>query len=172
MGAAGILKRGFYAVVLACLMTSPLLADDETARSTLKGLRVLKVVVENLPEYAERDGLVRDTVQTDVELKLRQAGITVSSDASVRSQATVYVNVNPLKLSGPSSGLYAYSVSLELTQPVRLIRDPGVWAVASTWKARGSVGTVGGGNLSRIRDSVRDATDEFINDYLAVNPKR
>jgi hypothetical protein len=41
---------------------------------TLKGISALSVLVEELPDSAKALGLTSDTLQTDVELKLRLAG--------------------------------------------------------------------------------------------------
>jgi len=43
---------------------------------------------------------------------------------------------------------------------------------ATTWSATGIIGTVGSQKLGSVRDDVRDLTDQFINAYLAANPKR
>ena len=51
--------------------------DDEFSRRSLKGLAGVYVMVEPLGAEAERDGLNKTSVQTDAELKLREAGITV-----------------------------------------------------------------------------------------------
>ncbi len=65
--------------LLSATLVSPLVGqeDDESARKTLAGLTRIYVVVEHIPDEAQRDGLDTTQIQTDVELKLRQAGITV-----------------------------------------------------------------------------------------------
>ena len=44
--------------------------------------------------------------------------------------------------------------------------------LAPTWSAAGVIGTVGYQKLGSLREDVRDLTDQFINAYLAANPKR
>lgn len=44
---------------------------------TLKGLKGVYVVIEDLNEEVIKDGLTVDAIRTDVELKLRLAGIPV-----------------------------------------------------------------------------------------------
>ncbi len=109
--------------LLSATLVSPLVGqeDDESARKTLAGLTRIYVVVEHIPDEAQRDGLDTTQIRTDVELKLRQAGITV---------------------------------------------------LAGTWSATGTIATVGSHKLASLRDNVRDLTDQFINAYLAANPKR
>jgi hypothetical protein len=121
------------------------------------------VVVENLKPDVERDGLNASTLQTDVELKLRQAGIRVEE-----TTAYLYVRVTTLK----REAMYAYSMTANLSQHVVLVRDPAISANAVTWNALGGIGMVGSARLSVIRDYVRDVVDEFVNAYLAANPKR
>jgi hypothetical protein len=52
-------------------------SDTPMERATLKGVPTVDVVIEKIDSDAERDGLSRSQIQTDVELRLRQAGITV-----------------------------------------------------------------------------------------------
>jgi len=159
--------------LLSATVVSPLVGqeDDETSRQSLAGLSGVYVLVEHIEDQAQRDGLLQDQIQTDVELKLRQAGITVLTQVQSfsRTGALLYVSVSALK---NSSGFYAYNLDLELRQQVRLIRNPGVTVLATTWSATGRIGTVGSTRLSSLRDTVRDLTDQFINAYLAANPKR
>jgi hypothetical protein len=72
--------------------------DSELSRKTLKGLTTLDVVIEELTPEAERDGVTKSQLQTDVELRLREAGLRVVSDGA----ASLYVNVSPLRLAGLS----------------------------------------------------------------------
>ena len=58
--------------------SSPVVAQDNNfSRATLKGISIVPVVVENLPPGASALGLTKDVIQTDVELKLRLAGMRV-----------------------------------------------------------------------------------------------
>ena len=52
-------------------------AQTEMDRKSLRGLKGIAVVVEALQPEAERDGLTKSQIKTDIELKLRQAGIHV-----------------------------------------------------------------------------------------------
>ena len=146
--------------------------DSQHTRKTLAGVKGVCVAVEPIKEDAERDGLGRDQVNTDVELKLRQAGVTVlTQEQALSSAGAVYLHVNVHTLKSTQGDLYAYDVHLEVHQPVRLIRDPTVAALAATWSV-GSLGLAGAERLRSVRDIVRDQTDQFINAYLAANPKR
>ena len=74
--------------LLAC--ASAATADDsQIERATLAGLTPISVVVEGLAQIAEKNGLASAAIQADTERRLRQAGISVTSDAD----AYLYVNV-------------------------------------------------------------------------------
>jgi hypothetical protein len=99
--------------------------DTETTRATLRGLEGVHVVVEALKAEAERDGLTRTQIQTDVELRLRKAGIRVFTQQEVvhiPGQPWLYVRVGTLK--HPGLELYVDSIDVELRQWVYLARHP------------------------------------------------
>lgn len=138
--------------------------DDKFSRETLAGLPGVAVIIEEV-----KPPLQKSTIQTDVELRLRRAGIRVLSEEE-RLQTTgfpyLYVNVNHM-----GDNIAAKGVSVELRQSARLVREPHVLVPsASTW-AVGSVGTVGKESLvDGVRKDVRNIVDIFINAYLSVNP--
>jgi len=162
--------------LLSATVVSPLVGqgDDEDTRKTLAGLDGVQVWVGSTPDGAQRDGL--DTVQlrTDVELKLRQAGIPVLSEQ--QSLSKVGAPGLALRLDvfrNPGIPLYAFRVKVEVQQVVRLARNPTLIVRAATWSSTGDIGTVGQTTLgSYVRETVRDQMDQFINAYLAANPKR
>src|SRR5438093_397093 len=97
--------------------------DDEYTRKTLVGLTGVYVSVEHIPDEMQRDGLDTTQIQTDVELKLRQAGITVLTRQEWLSTAAaplLYFNVQAIT----NSNLYAFSVDVQLRQRVTLLDDP------------------------------------------------
>lgn len=161
------------AISVGTLCTASDAAADEIERSSLKGLKGFVVLVERLRADAENNGLTTDSIRTDVELRLRQAGITVYPsvrDDPSPAKAYVYVNINLRAANGTATGLFAASVSVELQQWLRS-RVSDLEFPGATW-SRGTIVTVGASHLRDIRDTVKDRIDEFINDYLAANPKQ
>jgi hypothetical protein len=147
--------------------------DTPEARSTLKGIPSIRVIVEDLDPDAERDGLTKDQLQTDVELRLRRAGIMVTSAPLESGGSYLYLNVNVnTKALHPSAPIlyYAVNIHLEFHQAVSLRRNPGILIFASTWSV-GGVMVVGIQRLRGVRDDVADLVDKFINVYLEQNPK-
>ncbi len=120
--------------------------------------------MEDLDADAERDGLTRSQLQTDIELRLRQAGIPVDNHAP----RVLYVVVNTIK---DELGLYGFSIRVEFRRPVHLGRDPSLTTPGVTWSATPLVGIVGSSDLATVRDDVRDLVDQFISAYLEENPK-
>ena len=158
-------SRIVLAVALLLLAVPAWAADDEEERASLKGVDSCAVVVEGIPPDAERDGLPRSQLQTEVEVRLRQAGIKVVAS----SLYMLYVNVDTVK---NSTGFYAYGIQVSFEQPVALLRNPTrVQTFAPTWSV-GSIGMVGSDRLRDVRSVVIDQVDKFIAAYLEQNPKQ
>jgi len=142
-------------------------------KDTLRGLQGVAVAVEGLEPEVEQLGLTSGALRTDTERQLRQYGIKVLShqeQLATPGMPCLYVNVN-VKGAETVLPIMAVSIQVELQQHVSLERDPTIHCVAGTWKTAG-VGTVSRSKLGQVRDSVRDLVARFINDYLAVNPKK
>lgn len=163
-------------IALGLTHSAAVAADTELTRATIKGIEGVYVLIEAIHRDAQKEGLFESTLQTDVELRLRQGGVRVLTSAeraATPGSPDLYLQISTLK-SSSSAGLYVYNVSLDLNQSVRLERDPGTRAYgAKTWNATGVIGIVGASRLSSsIREVVRDMADSFVNAYLAVNPKQ
>lgn len=163
------MERILPILILAMLSSQPTVAarrqvrDTRDARATLRGVKEFAVVVDLNPEL-EKTGLDKDQLQTDVELRLRKAGIRVVSSG----KAFLAINVN--EFSGPDqTGLYVFSVKAEFIQPVNLVRNPDFSIFAGTWSL--SLDSLAG--IARVEGGVRshaaDLVDRFTNAYLAEN---
>jgi len=138
---------------------------------SLKGLPGVEIVVEDLREDAERNGLTKTGIQTDVERKLQLAGVrvlTAEESNQTPSAPALHVSVNTTQPD--DGGLYAYGIQLELMQLMRSLVPPEAMVTGVTWDA-GAVGSISATNLRDVLNSVRDLVDEFINDWLTANPK-
>jgi len=128
-----------------------------------------RVVIEDLGPEVERAGLTKQQLQTDVELRLRHAGIRVLTQQErlvMPGDPWLYINVNVML---DSVGLAIFGIHVELCQDASLKTD-GSLAIVSTWSV-GITGSIGRQRLSYIRDDVRDLVDMFINAYLSINPR-
>lgn len=145
-------------------------------RESLKDLPGVTVVVERFRSHAEDAGFDKQTLQTDVELKLRMAGIKVTE---ADHGPWLYVNVNALHRERNKANVYG--ISLELNQRVLLASqvrsDPGksskeALALSKMFGITWTSGSVGVGKFDDVRTAVKNLIDKFINDWLAVNPLR
>jgi hypothetical protein len=134
-------------------------------RDTLVGLDSIGVAIENLDLAALEAGLSPDHLQTDVELKLRLAGIKVSA-----GEPYLYVQVGTVK--SPSAPIYAVAINVELDQKVFLARDPNIVTIGTTWHSGKVVYASKDKFVEGVRGRIRDLVDEFINDFLAANPRQ
>jgi hypothetical protein len=161
------------AVFAATVVCVPATGMAQTTPDPLAGVKNFHVVVENIDQSSARlANLTPDRLRTIAELKLRVAGIQVlSSDESYRSQLTppyLYVNLNLLSVSGPNEFVYSINVSLR-----RYAASPinGADAVVLLWE-KGLVAIAGERRMPRAaEESLDDLMDEFVNSYLAANPK-
>ena len=137
----------------------------------MKGLKGVGVIVEDQKPEVEQSGLVTSTIQTDVELKLRQAGIPVlrNTEYSKAGSAVLDISVSILTSNGPN---WSYAITVQLDQDATLLRDSSMVApLATTWEV-GVFGSIGKQSVRSLRDDVKDLVDKFINAYLAVNSKK
>jgi len=134
-------------------------------RITLRGVKGVDVEIGPMNSEVENLGLGKGQIQTEVELTLRRNGIPITTDSS-STNGRLFVVVNCIAISN-LKGALACSLSMELLQDVRLVRDPNISSQASTWKTGG----VAVRDLTSLRQDIRDMADEFSNDYLEQNGK-
>ena len=141
-------------------------------RDTLRGLKEISVLVEYLPDDVEREGLNREHLQRDIEVRLRQAGLhvlTISEVANLPGAPYLYVAVYPI--IGPSINVNTYAVALTLKQLVQLSRNPRTELFATTWEGPIHLSSLSDSRVLDIRSRIFDAVGRFIVDYRDVNSK-
>ncbi|MFH1370489.1 MAG: hypothetical protein ABII09_04305 [Planctomycetota bacterium] len=137
-------------------------------RDVLNGLREIYVIVEYIEPEVEKKGLIKQVIETDVELELRKYGIkVVSEEESLKKPggSFLYVNVNA---NTNSSAILTGAISVNLSEAVMLLRSKTV-VLAQTWSVNGVL--FSSSDSIFVRDSIKSIVDKFINDYLAANPK-
>jgi len=141
-------------------------------RDTLRGLKEISVLIEYLPDDVEREGLNREQLQRDIEVRLRQAGLhvlTLSEVANLPGAPYLYVAVYPI--IGPSVNVNAYAVALTLKQLVQLSRNPTTELFATTWEGPIHFSSISDSRVFDIRSRIFDAVGRFIVDYRDVNSR-
>ncbi len=163
--------------------------SDEAYR--LRGLDSLGVVIEVLNDAAERAGLTENRLRTVVELEMRRSGIRVTGVGSAQ-YVYVQVSVIPAQDGYMFSVLVAVSVStvawsdvhslitdalvpgdttvtIPISEVFRLLATGGqsrIWEVSR-------IGTTGPSGASEYMiDAVEHSLQQFLNDYLAANPRQ
>lgn len=132
-------------------------------RNSLSGLHNVMVLVELRGSEIERHGLTTKVLQTAVELQLRQQGIRVDPNG-----LPLYVCVTAIP--DEKTGIFAIFIEVQFSQPAVLLKNPKTRTYATTWQ-HAHVWLAGLNKLGIVRESVQDLVNEFINDYLAANPK-
>jgi hypothetical protein len=162
------MKRTLHVLCLClCLLSIPFpvrAGDTESNRESLKGVTAMRVVIEQIDAQKAPVDLIRDQIRTDVELKLRQAAITVTVNLS---DPYLYVAIDTAQIAGQQN--YIYDLTVQFYQLASLARKPYIGLIVATWEL-GSFGYAPTG--AYMRTLLSDRLDEFLNAYLSVNPKR
>ncbi len=129
----------------------------------------LGVLIESLPSVAQqRAGLDQSQLRTDIELKLRLAGISVVTASGTTPY--LYLNINCIETSVRG---VACSIDVRLSENVSLIhRTAPDTSIATTWEMGTLISTPQSGASDYVRQSMKNLVDVFLNDYLSVNPRR
>ena len=141
-------------------------------RDTLRGLKEISVLIEYLPDDVEREGLNREQLRRDIEVRLRQTGLhvlTLAEVANLPGAPYLYVAVYPI--IGPSVNVNAYGVALTLKQLVQLSRNPTTELFATTWEGPIHFSSLSDSRVFDIRSRIFDAVGRFIVDYRDVNSR-
>lgn len=137
-------------------------------RETLRGLAGVLVIVENIKEDAEADGLSAAQLQANVEEQLEGAGIYAMPHELWRTSTGrpwLYVSINTMKVVTS----YFFSIDVQLKQEVSLRRQPAIMTSSATWEM-GSIGFTAAEELPvRISEFVSAYVAEFITDYRVAN---
>ena len=146
--------------------------DNESSRATLRGIKSIYVNVSTIEDKKLiENGITSQQIITDIELKLRMAGINVVETLNEQTndgEPNLHLEIIILE---QNDYIFVYSLSLEFRQLVTPVRKGKIIAMGTTWK-NDLVGYIGVQNSSKIRDYVKDLVDSFINSYLAVNKNK
>ena len=165
-------KIGFIicVVVLVTLVSTGVrfAGDTKDEHGTLKDIKGVLVSVNLKPEI-KKTRLTKQQMTTDVELKLKSAGLKVLTEEELLKEKggpRLYVNAHIRK--NKKYKIYNYHISVSLNQEAILVRT-NKKALCITWST-GAAGTTA--SLNVIRKKIKDGVDDFINAYLSVNPKK
>jgi len=144
--------------------------DKKDSPLSLRLIKGVLVVVEDLPAKVEKTGLTSEQIQTYVEAKCKRAGLKVlSTEESLNTAGypILALNIDLKKIRG--NGHYLYDIHLDLHQNVHLERDPQIMIIgATTWTTR-SYGI--GKELGQMRGRIKNHVNEFMKAYSDANSK-
>lgn len=155
-------------------MESAKIVDNQVRRRTLTNLQGVYVDVG----WGNNDQnlLNEDRVRTDVELKLRYAGINVLSEEQYfRAKGKPLLYVKAFVLPSQSKDLFCGAAfSLELNEQVFLERDPSVTLYLGTWEYCETDSKIISGLDAKavergVRRAVKSLVEHFIDDYSHMN---
>jgi len=158
------MKRLVFAVALV-LLPGTAKAGDPNAEC-LRGVTRVSVGFDELTKDLEKEGVTKSQLRTDVELKLRKAGLTVEETATPQ----LYVQVAAIKYDKLANvnPFYALDVSVSLKENVTVERNK-TRMFTVTWHS-GTTLAISGAPAARVREIVAQRVDEFLSTYLSVNP--
>lgn len=140
-------------------------AGSSASPISLKGLKEIAVLVEELTPELKKAGVSRAQLQADVERVLEAHGIALRKDAD----PYLYVLISGFEHRDPrglGTGQFTYAIDLSLRQTVRLTWDPMIEVSgASTWLA---IGQMGVRSKKSLEQDMSKIVDEMIGEFLAA----
>lgn len=138
--------------------------DAEIDRATLRGLKAVGVVIDQMDPALEKDAMSAATLRAEIEDRLERGGLAVDRNAKE------FLGLRVTSVRGKGTPV-AVCFALAMYQPVILSRDSAIRTATGTWE----VDTVLLSPLKMLRDGTKDSVDElvdqFIQAYKAVNTK-
>jgi len=148
----------------------------KTRREPLKGIQGIYLLIESLDPDAKELGITNESLKTKIELKLRLAGIRVhSKEEALKSLGIIpllYVHLHITSVASSTTNIYAVYISIELQENATIKRN-NQFGLASVWQQDAlAVSNTKEGTLRERNEFLNMMIDTFLNDYLAVNPKK
>ena len=170
-----------HARSLADSTTMPPATWSGMQRLSLAGLVGLSVeVTVQCPSQQFTQLVSSEVLRSQVELKLRSAGIRVYEDVASNSDprlALLSLSVNAVRSDGNDQGdplAYAMAMQLSLGQKVWVVARgiPVRWLIGDTWE-RSAIMCYGSTPLKNVglTKQVADWMDTFVNDWLAAHSR-
>jgi hypothetical protein len=176
------MKRISFVVILLLFANFPVFpqSNDPLEKESLRGLSGVNVflnVTEDSPSL-EKDGLTNTQIRTDVEIRLRKAGVRVLTIEEVRQlprrpvlSVTLLASKSEALTKLLGENVYAFTIQIDFKQTATLYHSTNNQIFLVTTWSDSAVGMTTKRNVRTIREGIGDYVDKFINDYLTVNPK-
>ena len=145
-------------------VSAGLAGDAALDRATLKGIKAVGVIIDQLPQEFPREGVTAEMLQTRLSERLRDANITVDPAA----KEFVGLRLTSVRAS---RGPYAVCIGIGLYQPVTLVRDPSMRSAPQTWEIETVLMADPKVLYRAAMESVDDLATRFVTAYRSVNPQ-
>ena len=135
--------------------------------TSLRGLQGVCIIVHDIDDFAEDDGMNEKQIYFEVSLMLVKAGIGVIPQRFYEdTEGAAYLHVDVTTLSTGVN--YIYNLRIALSHEVMLQRDPEIATTGITWRSE-ELGIVSMGEAATVIDSIIFKVEEFIADHAAAN---
>jgi hypothetical protein len=158
-------RRLLLAAALLLLPSPTNAAGDALIdRATLKGLKVIGVIVDTIDPELEKNGVTRSLVLTRMLARLSADRVKVEPNAA---------EFLGLRITGVRSGHgpFAVSMTLGLYQPVLLSRDHEIRTSTQTWEVESVLLADSKVLPNACGESAEDLIDHFGTAFHATNPE-
>jgi hypothetical protein len=162
--------RALALFAAAVLLVGPVRAeDDEPSRATLRGLKGVRVEIEEpSPELADR-GITAEVLRSEALLQLRQGGIAADENGRHGFPGDPVLRVQVLATVDKTFDQCSFAVQLELWQKAVLERDPAIASAVITWSV-GGIGEAGRDWRQVLRKELAYYVGVFVEAWQEVNP--
>jgi hypothetical protein len=113
-------------------------------------------------------GLTSDVLGRDIELILRRSGVPIVENNKASGIFLLTVDVTPIDLSTGKNVGSSFLVAAHFAEMATVVRTGDLF-MADVWSRPLNV-VCERGQISMVRDSVRDAAESFALEYLRSNP--
>ena len=154
-------------LVPVCVAAQP---QEEVARYGLHGVRAVYVVIQDLQEDLVKDGLLTETLRSEMKQLVQAGGLEVFVVEDPLDEPLVQGTLRlTIQATTVSSMNRIYCVRIEFRQRANLTRDPSIGLVATTWQAS-DIGLSPLKDMTEIHGAVRDLMARFLADCQQANP--
>ncbi len=163
-----VFRAALVAIVGLVVMAGPAAAmRTEYNVQSLKGLEGVYIIFQSLDNDIVADGLSQQAVESAVQKRLVDSGITLLSEDELvtRRGGILYVALDSIR---NKDGIYACNIQVQLIQVANLSRDHSILVPATTWMY-GMVVLAGSNSVGALQNAVLEIVDEFAQDYQTVN---
>lgn len=142
---------------------------DEIQTSNLKGLKAVGVIVAELDANLGRNGLTKEQIKADVEMRLKESGIGVlSGKERLRSPGQPYLYIAIESICASTTNVCTVSVAVRVIESIQADRDSAVRANASIWE-KDVLTMLEKKHLDKVRGIVNAFVDQFKTAFRSAN---